>query len=79
MGRRRLAEGIEVDALLVETGLSPSRNDARRQLAQGAVYVNGERALPDAPVVSNADLRHQRWILLRRGKREHRLVRAVDE
>ncbi len=79
VGRRRLAEGIEVDVLLVETGLSPSRNDARRQLAQGAVYVNGERAHPDEPVVSNTDLRHQRWILLRRGKREHRLVRAVDE
>ena len=78
LARHVLEEGVELDQLLVTTGLSPSRADARRQLAQGAVYVNGDRSAGPAPCITTADLRHQRWILLRRGKREHRLLR-VDE
>jgi tyrosyl-tRNA synthetase len=75
---RLLEEGIEVEELLVTTGLSPSRSDARRQLAQGAVYVNGQRCDRADAEVTTVDLHHQRWILLRRGKREHRLLRVDD-
>jgi tyrosyl-tRNA synthetase len=77
--RQRLDSGIELDLLLVETGLTASRSDARRQLAQGAVYVNDERVDAEAATVSSGDLRHQRWILLRRGKREYRLLRLAGE
>jgi tyrosyl-tRNA synthetase len=75
MERRLLEQGIEVEELLVTTGLSPSRSDARRQLAQGAVYVNGRRCDGSDADVTTADLYHRRWVLLRRGKREHRLLR----
>ncbi len=77
--RRRLDEGIQLDLLLVETGLSSSRGDARRQVAQGAVYLNDQRVDKDRAVATSADLRHGRWILLRRGRREYRLVRASPD
>lgn len=76
VARRRLEEGVDVEALLVDTGLSPSRSDARRQLAQGAVYVNGRRTESPEAQVTASDLCHGRWVLLRRGKREHRLLLA---
>jgi tyrosyl-tRNA synthetase len=76
--RRHLAQGIEVADLLVTTGLSPSRSDARRQLAQGAVYVNGRRRDGPGAEMTLDDLHHRRWILLRRGKREHRLLRLSE-
>ena len=75
---RRLEEGIELEQLLVDSDLSPSRSDARRQLAQGAVYVNDERREGLAALVTTGDLRHRRWILLRRGKRDHHLLRVEE-
>jgi tyrosyl-tRNA synthetase len=77
--RSRLRPGAELDRLLVETGLTVSLGDARRQLAQGAVYVNGRRVQGEGATLSGDDLRQGGWILLRRGKREHRLVRAVGD
>ncbi len=76
--RHALDAGVDVEFLLVSTGLSPSRSDARRQLAQGGVYVNGRRRDGADAEVTTADLDHQRWILLRRGKREHHLLRVDD-
>lgn len=54
--------------LLVAAGLARSRGEARRALEQGGVYVNNERVKADEPPASSAVL-HDRWLLLRRGKR----------
>jgi tyrosyl-tRNA synthetase len=62
--------------LVVEAGLVKSRGDGRRQLAQGAVYVNNARLAEDRPI-GESDLLHGRWILLRRGQREYALAVAA--
>ncbi len=65
-----------VDAL-VRTGLAPSRGRARQELAQGGVYVNGQREEEDRPL-GPGDALHGRFVLLRRGKAtQHVLVRAA--
>jgi tyrosyl-tRNA synthetase len=71
----RLAEGIELADLLVETGLAASRGEARRTMSQGGVSVNNKKAEGE-PVVGVADLRFGRFVLLRKGKRDHALVVA---
>jgi tyrosyl-tRNA synthetase len=63
--------------LVVEAGLVRSRGDGRRQLAQGAVYVNNQRVADDRPI-GEQDLLHGRWIVLRRGQREYTLVVATS-
>jgi tyrosyl-tRNA synthetase len=73
--RSRLDEGVDLVDLLVESGLASSRGDARRNLP--GTYVNGVRAGEDGGAVSSTDLRHGRWVLLRRGKRTYHLVEAV--
>lgn len=58
---------------LVAAGLATSNSDARRQLAQGSYQANGVKLTPDASLADIAPL-HERYLLLSRGKKTHRLV-----
>ncbi|MGV0603989.1 tyrosine--tRNA ligase [Mycolicibacterium sp. XJ1904] len=55
--------------LLVASGLSPSKGAARRTVAEGGVYVNNARVDSEEWVPQPTDFLHQRWLVLRRGKR----------
>lgn len=68
-GAEALTEGIDLGPVLIRAGLAKSQSDARRQLAQGAVAVNGEKVEADRRLGAE-DLLHDRWILLRKGKRD---------
>jgi tyrosyl-tRNA synthetase len=72
-----LPSGGTVATMLVATPLASSLSDARRTIAQGAAYVNGEVVREDRPL-SEADLLYGRWLLLRRGKRTYALLEAAE-
>jgi len=55
--------------LLVSTGLSASKGEARRTIAEGGVAVNNVRVDSEAWAPSPSDFLHGRWLVLRRGKR----------
>ncbi|WP_174683169.1 tyrosine--tRNA ligase [Mycolicibacterium fortuitum] len=55
--------------LLVETGLAASKGAARRNVAEGGVYVNNIRIESDEWIPQHSDFLHERWLVLRRGKR----------
>jgi len=57
-------------SLAVRTGLANSNGDARRAIEQRGLYVNGRAVGPG----EGADLLHGRFVLLRRGKKNHHLV-----
>ncbi len=64
------ANGIpSVLDLLVASGLSESRGQARRVVGDGGAYVNNRRVADPAAVPDRSDLLAGRWLLLRRGKR----------
>ena len=69
--------GEELVYALAATPLASSLSDARRTIAQGAAYVNGVQAPENRPL-SEADLLHDRWVLLRRGKRTYHLLDAAS-
>jgi tyrosyl-tRNA synthetase len=58
-----------VAALLKESGLVASMNEARRTIAEGGAYVNNERVTDAEAVVDDAALLHGKWLVLRRGRR----------
>jgi tyrosyl-tRNA synthetase len=64
--------------LLVATGLSASKGEARRTVAEGGVSVNNARIDSEAWAPSSSDFLHGRWLVLRRGKRNvagvHRIL-----
>jgi tyrosyl-tRNA synthetase len=70
--RARLAAGVDLLDLLVECGVFKSKGEARRTLS--GVAVNSEK-VEEGRTVSGADLLHDRWVLLRKGKTYH-LVEA---
>ncbi len=69
--------GGTVATMLAATPLASSLSDARRTIAQGAAYVNGEAVREDRPLTSD-DLLHDRWLLLRKGKRTYHLLDAAS-
>jgi tyrosyl-tRNA synthetase len=64
--------------LLVASGLSPSKGDARRTIAEGGVSVNNTK-IDDADwVPGSTDFLHGRWLVLRKGKRNIAGVERVE-
>jgi len=55
--------------LLVATGLSKSKGDARRTVAEGGAYLNNERVTDPDRVPGETDLVAGSWLVLRRGKK----------
>jgi tyrosyl-tRNA synthetase len=74
ISQERLAAGVSVVDLLVETKLAASKSAARRLIQQGGASLNGTRLAHLEAVVTSADL-HDGALLLRAGKKHyHRVV-----
>jgi len=58
-----------VAALLKETGLVASANEARRTIAEGGAYLNNERITDGEAVPPASALLQDRFLVLRRGKK----------
>jgi tyrosyl-tRNA synthetase len=63
--------------VLADTPLASSLSDARRTISQGAAYVNGEQVVEADRALTAADLLHDRWLVLRKGKRNYHLLDAA--
>ena len=61
--------------LLAETGLVPSKSQARTTVTQGGAYVNNIREGDVDRRLTAADLVAGHYLVLRRGKKDHHLVR----
>ena len=70
------AHGLTLAAALAATPLASSLSDARRTIDQGAASVNGSVVPADRPL-TEADLLYDRWLLLRKGKRNYHLLDAA--
>ena len=71
-GRSKLASGVALLDVLVDTGLAKSKREARDFLGAGSVSINGEKVAGETALersLGEADLLHGRTILLRRGKK----------
>ena len=64
--------------LLVASGLSESRGQARRTLAEGGAYMNNVRVTDPGAVPQQGDLLAGRWLLLRRGKRNLAVAEVTE-
>ena len=67
--------GAGVAVLLAETGLAPSRGEARRLITGGAITINGERVTD--PVAAMPEAISGEWYEVRVGKRNRSVVRVA--
>ncbi|MCR4441967.1 MAG: tyrosine--tRNA ligase [Peptococcaceae bacterium] len=72
----RLEKGLDVLALLLETGLASSKSEGRRLVEQGGIYIGKERIDDFNRPVTLADFSENR-LLLRKGKKVYHLVKLV--
>jgi tyrosyl-tRNA synthetase len=68
--------GTSLVDLLVHSGLSPSRGQARKDVEGGGIYMNNVRVAEAARSVATGDLLFGQYLLLRKGKRSYLLLRA---
>jgi tyrosyl-tRNA synthetase len=68
-------EGLAAVDVLVSTGLVASKTAARTALGQGGVYVNNRRRDDPEALLTRGDLLHDRYVVLRRGRRDYHLLR----
>jgi tyrosyl-tRNA synthetase len=69
--------GMSLIDALERTGLAKSRGDARRSIEQGGAYVNNVQQTDPARSLSAADLLHDRYVVLRKGKRDVHVLRVA--
>lgn len=67
--RTTFSLGESLVDVLVECGLAAGKGAARRSISEGGIYVNNVKATGDDAVLVAADLLAERWVLLRKGKR----------
>jgi tyrosyl-tRNA synthetase len=68
----RISDGAEMPSvadLMVLTGIVPSKSAARRAIAEGGAYLNNHKVTAEDAVPGAKDLLHDRYLIVRRGKR----------
>jgi tyrosyl-tRNA synthetase len=75
--RQELIDGLSFVDALVRTGLAKSKGDARRTIDQGGAYVNNVRISDAGHALGTGDLLHDRYVVLRKGRRDVHIVRAT--
>ena len=76
VARSEVVDGLSMADVLVHSGLATSKKDARRTLEQGGGYCNDARIGVDS-TLAESDLLHDRFALVRRGRKAYALVVAA--
>ncbi len=74
--RDRLKAGIPIADLLTEARIATSKGDARRRLGGGGIYVNN-LPVDGSYIATEASLASASCVVLRSGKKNYYLIRAV--
>ncbi|HUE37254.1 MAG TPA: tyrosine--tRNA ligase [Candidatus Acidoferrum sp.] len=70
-------DGTALVELMVHAGLATSKSQARQLISGGGVEVNGERVADVNRKITTADIRHDKFIQLQKGKKTHVLIVPV--
>jgi len=69
--------GMAVIDLLVSSGMSKSKGEARRSIDEGGIYLNNLRVGEAGQAVTLADAMEGRFLVLRKGRKNYTLVQVV--
>jgi tyrosyl-tRNA synthetase len=68
-------EEITLVDLLVNAGIVPSKRQAREDISNGAVYVNGVRLQDISKIITSEDRIEGQFTIIRRGKKKYTLIK----
>lgn len=72
--RALLEEGVDIVSLLANTGIFPSKGEARKTVQGGGVSINRKKVDSVDLKVNAAFLLHNRYILIQKGKKNYFLI-----
>ena len=72
-----LAEGLDIQRALTESGFLPSGNEARRALKENSVSVNKQKVSAGYTLTPD-DLINDKYVLLQRGKKKYFLLKFTE-
>lgn len=64
--------------LLVEAAVSPSKRQAREDVTNGAISINGEKVTDVAYTVTGTDRLDDQFMIVRRGKKNYRMIQFLQ-
>lgn len=65
------SDDLNLVEILLTAGIEKSKRQAREDITNGAIYVNGDRVQDTVYVLSDSDKLAERYIVLRRGKKKY--------
>nr|WP_295974736.1 tyrosine--tRNA ligase [uncultured Bacillus sp.] len=68
-------EDLGIIDLLITAGITPSKRQAREDVANGAIYVNGTRVSETDYIVEEKDRIEGQFTVIRRGKKKYYLIK----
>ncbi|MCG1009366.1 tyrosine--tRNA ligase [Salinicoccus sp. ID82-1] len=68
-------EDMNIVKVIVETGISSSRRQAREDIKNGAIYINGERQQDVDYEIAQGDKLDGEFTVIRRGKKKYHVVK----
>ncbi|MDR0310334.1 MAG: tyrosine--tRNA ligase [Acidobacteriota bacterium] len=71
-------DGLPLTELLAATGTVASKGEARRAIEGGGVYLNNRRVFDPAARATAADAIDGKFLVLRHGRKNYRLVRVLE-
>jgi tyrosyl-tRNA synthetase len=72
--RSFLAQGIPVIQILTDTGIFPSKGEARKMIQNGGVSLNKEKIKDQNELISDQNLLHSQYLLVQKGKKHYFLI-----
>jgi tyrosyl-tRNA synthetase len=73
----KLATGVDVVSLVAETGIFPSKGEARKMVQNGGLSINRKKVEGPQQVIDPSFLLHNRYLLVQKGKKNYYLVSVV--
>ena len=76
--RTQIEAGIDIVSLLAATAIFPSKGEVRKTVQGGGVSINRKKIDTPTSIVTAADLLHQQYLLIQKGKKHYYLVKVVN-
>ena len=72
----KINDGTDLVTLLAETGIFPSKGEARKTILGGGISLNREKIADPVQMVSAERLIAGKYLLVQKGKKNYYLVKA---
>ena len=73
----QLNAGMDIVSFLFESGIFPSKGEARKMVQGGGISINKEKVTTLDLAINNSTLLCNRYIVVQKGKKNHFLVKTT--